>query len=109
MVVPRSDFRMTREGFQMSGKKQGGRLTNRAMEEMLKKPKLADALILLDKVGVPVSGMRTVRKLQVGLSLLAAANVRPDTQWSKAAVMGDGTDWAPTQKGFLTFWNEHYG
>lgn len=94
----------------MSGEQDRRRikLTPARLSEMERQPKIAEAIRLLNGVGLPMEALKPLRRVRVALALLAAANVKSDTDWSDAVVADDQPPWVLTQKGFLRFWNDHY-
>jgi hypothetical protein len=70
--------------------------------------KVQEALILLGRVGIPLEGMTVRRQRRLALALLALANMRPDTPWSKASVFDSLNSWKLTTRETIKFWNEHW-
>jgi type II restriction enzyme len=71
--------------------------------------KILEALIILKAIGVPLERWTANRQKRLALTLLTAAKLQPDTPWAQAAVLGRAGTWAPTTRGYLEFWNQHYG
>lgn len=74
--------------------------------------KIKEAQEILKASGVPLGEgeIRTPRrKKRLAMALLAVANVKPDTDWASAHILGDGREHSLATREIIDFWNTHYG
>lgn len=76
---------------------------------MSKKQKIEEALKILTALELPVESMTDRRKKRVAMALLAVANIKSATPWTKACIWGDASAWNLTTRQIISYWNNHYG
>lgn len=76
---------------------------------MSKKQKIEEALKILTALELPVESMTDRRKKRVAMALLAVANIKSATPWTKACVWDDTSTWNLTTRQIISYWNNYYG
>lgn len=70
--------------------------------------KKAEALEIIEAVGIPIQNCTPRRRERVALALLAVANLKPDDSWANSSCWEHEGSWALTTRDIIRFWNEHY-
>jgi hypothetical protein len=70
--------------------------------------RIREALLLLEKAGMPVADLTLRKQEKVALALFSIANMKPDTPWSEAAIHGDGSNWRLTSREIINFENKYW-
>jgi type II restriction enzyme len=71
--------------------------------------KIAEALQLLQSIGIPIEGRTPRQKQRMALALLAVAKMKPDTPWAEATIFDAASSWKPKSREIIAFWNAHWG
>ncbi len=83
-------------------------VTPRIAQKSYMEPKVDEALRILKAIGIPVDSMTRRRKDRLALTLLAVANIKPNTSWSDATCWKGQGSWSLTSRGIIDFCNAHY-
>lgn len=71
-------------------------------------PKVDEALRIFKAIGIPVDSMTRRRKDRLALTLLAVANIKPNSSWSEAVCWKGQGSWSLTSRGIIDFCNANY-
>lgn len=80
----------------------------RIAQKKYMEPKIEEALQILKAVGIPVDSQTPKRKLRLALTLLAVANLKPESSWTEACYWQGTKSWALTTREIIIFWNNNY-
>ena len=79
-----------------------------SIKEHYAEPKIKEAWDILRAIGIPIDAQTPRRRLRVALTLLAVANLKPESDWVNACHWSGKGSWALATREIISFWNNHY-